>query len=123
MRAWEIVVYSRREGTMSAEQVINDPVIANFGRRLRARYGDRLERAVLFGSRARGDAHRNSDYDVAVFLNGLGSFGTEAACLADIETDILFETGAVINSLPFPAGGYNERNSLMAELRRDGIDL
>jgi predicted nucleotidyltransferase len=34
-------------------------------------YGPRLERVVLFGSRARGDAQPDSDYDVAVFLNGL----------------------------------------------------
>src|SRR5438874_9741392 len=31
-------------------------------------YGDRIERVVLFGSRARGDAREDSDYDVAVFL-------------------------------------------------------
>jgi predicted nucleotidyltransferase len=31
-------------------------------------YGERIERVVLFGSRARGDAHEDSDYDVAVFL-------------------------------------------------------
>jgi predicted nucleotidyltransferase len=34
-------------------------------------YGDRIERVVLFGSRARGDAREDSDYDVAVFLKGL----------------------------------------------------
>ena len=37
---------------------------------LQAVYGDRLARAVLFGSRARGEAHAESDYDVAVFLHG-----------------------------------------------------
>jgi predicted nucleotidyltransferase len=31
-------------------------------------YGDRLARVVLYGSRARGDAHPDSDYDVAVFI-------------------------------------------------------
>ncbi len=35
---------------------------------LDARYGDRLERAVLFGSRARGDARPDFDFDVAVGL-------------------------------------------------------
>ena len=45
-----------------------DPVLA----RLRAALdGDRIERVVLFGSRARGDAGEESDYDVAVFLNDL----------------------------------------------------
>src|SRR3712207_7722889 len=34
-------------------------------------YGDRLERVVLFGSRARGDAGEASDYDIAVFLKDL----------------------------------------------------
>jgi hypothetical protein len=38
------------------------------------------------------------------FLNGPDSFNAEAARLAPIETDILFDTGAVINAMPFHAG-------------------
>jgi len=34
-------------------------------------YGHRLEPVVLFGSRARGDAHAESDYDVVAFLRDL----------------------------------------------------
>ena len=34
-------------------------------------YGDRLERVVLYGSRARGDAREDFDYDVAVFLRNM----------------------------------------------------
>ncbi len=64
-----------------------------------------------------------SDYDVAVFLEDFESFGTEAGRLADLETDILMDTGAVINALPFKAGAYRHRTGLMAELRRDGLDL
>jgi hypothetical protein len=29
----------------------------------------------------------------------------------------------VINALPFAAGAYEDRTGLMAELRRDGLDL
>ena len=36
---------------------------------MRALYGKRLERAVLYGSHARGDAGPESDYDIAVFLH------------------------------------------------------
>jgi len=43
--------------------------------------------------------------------------------LADAETELLYDTGAVINALPFPAGAYRERTGLMHELRRDGLDL
>jgi predicted nucleotidyltransferase len=48
-----------------------NPVLAKFSAALAEMYGDRLERVVLFGSRARGDAQPDSDYDVAVFLNGM----------------------------------------------------
>lgn len=86
-------------------------------------YGNRLERVVLFGSRARGDARPDSDYDIAVFVREPKSFWKESGQLAEIETDILYETGAVINALPFPAGAYRERTPLMHEVRREGLDL
>jgi uncharacterized protein len=101
----------------------DDPVLARFRRALDKVYGDKIERVVLFGSRARGDARPGSDYDIAVFLNGLDSFNDEAARLAAIETDILYDTGAVINAMPFQAGAYRHHTGLMSELRRDGVDL
>jgi predicted nucleotidyltransferase len=86
-------------------------------------YGGRIERVVLYGSRARGDARPDSDYDVAVFLTDLTDRWNEIDRIVAIETDILWETGAVINALPFRAGAYQERTPLMHELRREGIDL
>ena len=86
-------------------------------------YGEWIERVVLFGSRARGDARPDSDYDVVVFLKDLDGFGKEAGKIAEIETDILSETGAVINALPLQAGSYRDPTGLMQELRRDGRDL
>jgi predicted nucleotidyltransferase len=86
-------------------------------------YGERIERVVLFGSRARGNARPDSDYDVAVFLKELTGFGEEMGKIAEIETDILYDTGAVISALPLRAGSYRERTGLMQELRREGLDL
>lgn len=100
-----------------------DPVLTQFRVALDALYGERIERVVLFGSRARGDARPDSDYDVAVFLQGYDDFGREAQTLAEIETTILDERGVVINSLPFPAGAYQNRTGLMQEIRREGLDL
>jgi predicted nucleotidyltransferase len=48
-----------------------DPIIERLRRALDELYGGRIERVVLFGSRARGDASDDSDYDVAVFLRDL----------------------------------------------------
>jgi uncharacterized protein len=58
-----------------------------------------------------------------VFLSEPDSFWSESGRLAEIETDILFDTGAIINALPFPAGAYRERTPLMHEVRREGLDL
>jgi predicted nucleotidyltransferase len=87
-------------------------------------YGDRLERVVLFGSRARGDAQADSDYDVAVFLRDYTpGTTTELYRLADLSSVILDETGEFIHAMPYRAGSYDERTPLMHEIRAEGIDL
>ena len=86
-------------------------------------YGDRAERVVLFGSRARGDAREDSDYDIAVFIKDPGRLSEELHRLASVSTDILLDTGAVISAKPFQTEAYRERTGFMHELRRDGIDL
>jgi len=102
---------------------ISDPILSRFRATLDQIYGERIERVVLFGSRARGDARPDSDYDIAVFLRDLHGFGVESERIAEIETDILFDTGIIINALPLQAGSYMERTGFMQELRRDGFDL
>ena len=101
----------------------NGPVMLRFRTALHALYGDRLERAVLFGSRARGDARPDSDYDVAVFLRHDRGLWTELQPLGEITTDSLLNTGAVISPKPFPEGTDRDRTLLMGEIRRAGIDL
>jgi uncharacterized protein len=102
---------------------VPDPIMSRFRAALDDVYGERIERVVLFGSRAHGGARPDSDYDVAVFLKDLTGFGEEMGKIAEIETDILYDTGAVINALPLRAGSYRQRTGLMHELRREGLDL
>ena len=93
---------------------------------LEAIYGQRIERVVLYGSQARGDARPDSDYDVAIFLKGMNSFSdrwAEADKIAFASTSILNETDAVIHAMPYRAGAYLERTPLMHEIRREGLDL
>jgi uncharacterized protein len=106
-----------------SETMLSDPILVRFRAALDELYGDSVERVVLFGSRARGDAHRDSDYDVAVFLRELTDRWHEIERLAAIETEILAETGAFIHAMPYRAGSYRERTPLMHEIRREGIDL
>ncbi|MDQ2713183.1 MAG: nucleotidyltransferase domain-containing protein [Acidobacteriota bacterium] len=47
------------------------PILAKFRDVLKEMYGERLERVVLYGSQARGDTLPDSDYDGAIFLDGV----------------------------------------------------
>jgi uncharacterized protein len=101
----------------------NNPVLARFRGAVAEIYGDRLERVVLYGSRARSDHRPDSDYDVAVFIKDPGTLTEELDKLASVTTAILLDTGAVISAKPFYAGSYRERTAFMHDLRRDGLDL
>ncbi|MGO8952885.1 MAG: nucleotidyltransferase domain-containing protein [Rhodomicrobium sp.] len=101
-----------------------DPVLLKFRHALQDLYGGRIERVVLYGSRARGDAKPDSDYDIAVFLTDLTSRWQEVRRIADLEISVLDETGAIIHAMPYPAGSWCDRSSpLMHEIRKDGFDL
>jgi uncharacterized protein len=78
-----------------------NPILTKFRAALAEMYGDRIERVVLYGSRARGDAQPDSDYDIAVFIKEPSTFTEDSGRLAPISTDILFDTGAVISATPF----------------------
>jgi uncharacterized protein len=109
--------------TAAPARVQSDPILADIKRRLSATYGERLARIVLFGSRARGDFRRDSDYDVAVYLDGYDYTMGEIFNLADISWDIQVDTGAIVSFKPF-ASGHEIRGSVLShEIARDGVRL
>jgi predicted nucleotidyltransferase len=102
----------------------DDPVLIRFCAAVTEIYGNRLERIMLHGSRARGDAREDSDYDVAVFLHDMPDRIAELYRLADLSTALLTETGTFIHAMAYPAGFYNDpRMPLMYAIRAEGIDL
>lgn len=104
-------------------RVAADPVLVRFREALDKMYGDRLERVVLFGSRARGDARPDSDDDVALFLRDFHDRWSEMDRIVPLVTDILYDQGAFIHAMPYRAGADQERTPLMHEIRREGLDL
>ena len=106
-----------------AQLLTDDPVLRRFRQEIERAYGPRLERAILYGSRARGDAREDSDYDIAVFLRDVADPAEERERLADIGTDILYDAGKLVHARPYRAGAYRDRTPLMHEIREDGIDI
>ena len=104
-------------------QAIDDPVLKRFRAELEKAYGETLDRVVLFGSRARGDARPDSDYDVAVFLKTSRGFDPELRVIADIGAQILLDSGAVISALPFETAAFADQTGFMASVRSDGLEL
>jgi hypothetical protein len=99
------------------------PAMRRFAAAVRALYGARQERIVLYGSRTRGDAREDSDWDVAIFLYDVGGWWAEAQNLGGISLEILLDIGINISPTIFEACGYSARTMLMHELRREGRDL
>ena len=102
---------------------ISDPAIAKFRAALNEMYGPRIERVVLFGSRARGDARAESDYDIAIFLHDLADRDREVDLLAELQDRVMADTDPFVDAIPFPAGAWAARTTFMHELRREGVDL
>ncbi len=108
-----------------ATDTLNDPVLKRFRTALDDIYGSRLERVVLFGSRARGNARTDSDYDIAIFLKSLpdSERWSELDRLAKLRVDFLDETGAFFDAKPYSSAAYEDRSPVMHDIRREGLDL
>ena len=100
-----------------------DPILRSFREALAELYGATLDRVVLFGSRARGDAGELSDYDVAVFLKDARPGMAEWYRLADLRTRILEAGGPFFEALPFRSSDYDRCTPIMREIKRDGVIL
>ena len=100
-----------------------DPVLARFHVAIPELYGNRLERVVLFGSRARGDARQDSDYDIAVFLTDMPDRWRELDLLADLRVRFIDDMGVFIDAMPYVVAAHDDRTPLMHEIRQDGLRL
>lgn len=67
---------------------------------LRALYGKRLRRVLLFGSWARGDAHPDSDVDLLVVLDRMTSPWDELRRMDEVLWRHSYASGQVLSAFP-----------------------
>jgi predicted nucleotidyltransferase len=94
--------------------------VREFKRRAERALPGRLRKVVLYGSRARGEGRRGSDWDVAVFIDGKVA-PREAKKLSHIGSDLFFDHGWDIHPVALPARRETEDSSFLRSIRRDGI--
>jgi predicted nucleotidyltransferase len=78
---------------------------------VRAHYGRRLVDILVFGSRARGDARRDSDVDLVVLLDdGDWKFREEKRFLTDLAYDAMIDPGLWIQAWPASRTEWKEED-------------
>jgi uncharacterized protein len=93
-----------------------------FRRALERALPGRIEDVLLFGSRARGDAKRGSDYDVAVLVRDLSDRPAVQRVLSDTAYPNVV-AGLYLRPLPLPADYLASASELADDIRRDGVTV
>lgn len=100
-----------------------DPVLVRVKDELRKMYGSRLERLLLYGSRARGDYQEDSDYDVLVVLKPPFDQRKELGRLSDLSSELTWDTFAVVSFRAVTASDVEARTGFMHNVRREAVSL
>ncbi|HEX9340463.1 MAG TPA: nucleotidyltransferase domain-containing protein [Thermoplasmata archaeon] len=74
-------------------------IAEDFALHLKAKYGERIERVILFGSVARGDYREDSDVDLIVVGRG-DRLALQGELAAD-SVRLLLETGVLVTPMAF----------------------
>lgn len=86
-------------------------------------YGDRLQRLILYGSRARGDARDDSDYDLLAVLDSVPDYWAEVRKLGDLTFELMLRDKIAVHVRPVTAAQLGERTLFMHDVRADGVPV
>jgi uncharacterized protein len=99
--------------------------ITSFLHRLDACLGDDLCQLWLFGSKARGDFHEDSDLDLLIVLHGLEP--KRRGIIRRLAARVSLDYDTLINTHLYEADRWEammaQRDTLWREVQRDGVPL
>ena len=103
----------------SRRAAAQEPVVAEFCERGLAAFDGAVARIVLFGSRARGDEHAESDWDFAVFFDHAPTAQEERA-LSDLTSSMQDAFAAEIQSMARSGPAWLATDELSCNIRDHG---
>jgi len=95
-------------------------LVREFKRRAEMALPGRVTRVMLFGSRARGGARPDSDWDVAVFIDG-PPLPHDRRILSDIGYDLMMESGQYFQTVAIDSSRSAEGSYFLRNVLRDGL--
>jgi uncharacterized protein len=96
-------------------------LLQRFRRDAERLYPGRLDRAILFGSRARGDAREDSDWDIALFITDFDR-GRESRPLNFLCADYRLR-GLKVSAIGLPTNRHGVDPGLLRHIDHDGVSL
>jgi predicted nucleotidyltransferase len=99
-------------------------ILTDLRSRLTELYGARIDRLLLFGSKARGDAVEDSDVDVLVVLHGDVQPGEEIRRAGGIAAELSLANDLVISCAFVSSQRFtSEKSPFLINIHREGIAL
>jgi predicted nucleotidyltransferase len=99
-------------------------ILSELRARLEELYGERLDRLILYGSQARGDAEPDSDIDVLVVLRGEVNRWVEKRRISILRAEISLRHDTVISIMFVSSEDFEHKEQpLLANVRREGAKI
>jgi predicted nucleotidyltransferase len=101
--------------------------LQEFAAATRERFGDAVERVVLYGSRARGDDAPDSDVDIIVFLAEGTDIEEARGVMSDLACDVAARYGFafLIQALAYTEESFRRRASyfFIKNVKKEGVPI
>ena len=97
-------------------------ILKRFKKELVNIYGDKIQSILLYGSRARGDEHPDSDIDILIILKDEFNYSEMLKRSDDLAASLSLENDVVISRVFVSEKDYRERQiPFLMNIRREGI--
>ncbi len=102
------------------KKIVNQ-ALAEFKTELKKIYGPKLSRLIIYGSYARGTAHKDSDVDLAVVLKGKIRAGKEIDRMLDAVVEMNLNHEVLISVYPVSESDFRSRKTaLLMNIHKEG---